>query len=136
MARNPFLTVKLEGPFFKKDPRRTFRQNVRDFMDEVAALGEAEVKAGMRAGEGSRAPVSGGVQPARVSGHVVGRTRSLSGRRWAVSAVVSVSGHGLPRKQAIALKAAAANIERRQRPFARASSRINRIKKDLAEGLN
>lgn len=135
--RNDFVTTKLEGPFFRRDPVKTYRQNVRDFMDQVAKLGEDEVKAAMRSGESRRRPVSSGVQPARVSAHVRGRTTSLAGKRWQVSATVSVSGRTVAgRKQSVALKAAAAEIEKREKAFARASSRINRVRVDLAKGLN
>ena len=130
-------TAEVSGPFFTRDPRKVFRENVKDFMDEVARVGEAEVLAGMRSGEAVRRPISSGVQPARVRAHVVGRTTSLRGKRWQVSAVVSVSGRTVAsRKQAIALRAAASEVERQTKAFSRASSRINRVKKDLAKGLN
>lgn len=125
--------MDMTGPFFDHDPAKTFRRNVRDFMDEVAAIGEAEVKAQLRSGEGSRRPIRG-VTPARVSGHVVGRTSSLSGKRWAVTAVVSPRPTG-SRKQAIAVMAAAAEIEKREHVFRRATARLRKAKTNLLKGL-
>jgi hypothetical protein len=125
--------VDLSGPFFRRDPVRTWRENVRDFMDEIAKTGEAEVKAQLRSGEGRRAPIRG-VTPARVSGHVVGRTSSLSGKRWAATAVISVRPPG-DRRQAIAVAAAAAEIEAREHIFRRASARIRRARTNLLKGL-
>lgn len=119
-------TIDLSGPFFQRDPVKTFRANVREMMDAVAAEGEADAKAQLRAGEGSRAPISAGVSPARVSGHVRGRTRALSGRRWAVTAVVSINNRGLSRRQGIALMAAAARVESQTHAFRRTTSRIRR----------
>jgi hypothetical protein len=123
--------VDLSGPFFRKDPVKTWRANVRDFMDEVAAIGEAEVKAQLQSGQGDRRPLRYG---GRVSDHIVGRTRSLAGRRWAVTAVVSPRPRG-SRREAISLMAAAAEIEAREHVFRRATSRIRRAKTNLLKGL-
>lgn len=128
------VRIEFEGPFFKKDPRKTFRQNVRDFMDEVAELGEAQVQAEMRRGQASRQPMRG-VEPDRVSGHVRGRTKSLKGRRWAVTAVVSVRPDGLTARQAKTLMAAASRIESREHTFRRVASAIRAARTDLLKGL-
>ena len=138
MARTPITTtIDLSGPFFTKDPRRTFLQNVRDLMDVIAREGEADVKAQLRQGEPARAPLSAGLSPARVSGHVRGRVSSLSGRRWAYTAVVSVNNSGLSKKQGIALMAAAAVVERRTGAFKRTGTRLRKAVKraDLTKGL-
>ena len=71
-------TISLKGPFFQADPARTFRQNVRVMMRAVAAEGEADVKAQLRAGESQRYPLGMGM--GRVSHHVVGRVASLTGK--------------------------------------------------------
>jgi hypothetical protein len=123
--------VDMTGPFFRRDPVKTWRDNVKDFMDEVAALGEAEVKAQLRQGEGIRAPLSVG---GRVSNYVVGRTSSLSGKRWAVTAVVSPRPSG-SRREAIAVMAAASEIEAREHVFRTASARLKRAKTNLLKGL-
>lgn len=136
MPRRSPTSIDLSGPFFTKDPRRTFRQNIRDFMDVVAKEGEEDVKTQMRSGEGGRKPMRG-IQPARVSGHVVGRTRSLGNRRWSTTAVVSVNNTGLTQRQGVTLMAAASVLERRHRYFRRTLSRLRKAGKtvDLLKGL-
>lgn len=139
MARTRIVTaISLEGPFFTKDPAKTFRQNVRVLMDEIAELGEADVKAKLRQGEPARRAMRG-IQPDRVSAHVIGRTQNLAGKRWAVSAVVSVNNRGFSPKQGITLMAAAASIERRSHVFRRTTARLRRANKlnraELLKGL-
>jgi hypothetical protein len=98
----PVLAVKLEGPFFTRDPRKTFRQNIRSYMDKVAEVAEADVQArltGSREADVTRAEVQG-------------RTSSLAGKRWAVTARVSVSAAGYTRAEAIRVKAIAAGRKR------------------------
>lgn len=95
----PVLGITLEGPFFARQPSRTFRQNIRVFMDRVAQVGEAEVK---------RRLLTDGREGAHTEPFVLGRTRSLSGRRWACTARVSVSTQGLSAPQAIRRQAIAA----------------------------
>lgn len=139
MARTKTATViSLEGPFFEKDPVKTFRQNVRVLMDNTAELGEADVKAKLRQGEPRRLPMRG-IQPERISGHVIGRTSNLAGKRWAVSAVVSVNKSGSSKRQGTTLMAAAATIERRDHVFRRTTARLRRARKlnqaELLKGL-
>lgn len=118
--------VSMTGPFFRGDPVKTFRQNIRDLMVELTEASERDVKERMR--------------PANVTGYtssrVVGRTRAISGKPWAVTAVVSANTAGLNRRQAIRVKAAASVIESRRHPFRRAATGTRRhIKTDLAKGL-
>jgi hypothetical protein len=130
-------TIKMDGPFFTKDPAKTFRQNVRVMMDAIAAEGEADVRAQLRAGQAQRAVVTG--TGGRVADDAVGRTTSVSGKRWAVTAVVSANRAGLPRAQAISLRAAASVIEGRLHPFRKTKNRIGRSRKtnmsELLKGL-
>jgi len=129
-------TIDLSGPFFRSDPSRTFRQNVRVMMDAVAAEGEADVKAQLRAGEGRRRPVRA---LGRVRVHVVGRTTSLAGKRWAVSAVVSPFNQGLTKRTGTALMAAASEIEGREHVFRKTTNRLRRSRAvnsaELLKGL-
>lgn len=135
MARQTLSwSLEKNGPFFRKDPQKTFRKNVRDFLDEVAELGEAEVQAAMRAGQGNRREMRG-IKPARVSGHVRGRTSSLSGKRWALTAVVSINNSGLSKRQGITLMAAGAEIEKREHVFRRTTARLRKARTDLLKGL-
>jgi hypothetical protein len=121
-------TIDLSGPFFTNDPRKTFRQNVRVLMAAVAAEGESDVKAQLRAGESGRYPISHKVQPSHVSGHVVGRVRSLTGKPWAVTAVVSVNNSGFTKAQGIALMASAAWVESQVHAFRKTTGRIRRAR--------
>lgn len=129
--------VEFEGPFFAHDPKLTFRENVRVWADAVAAAGEAEVRAQMAAGQGSRAPIRR--LGDRVADHVVGRTHGLTGKRWAVSAVVSVDNSRLSRAEGISLMAAAATVERRTRAFSRVRAAVGRARgtniEELLKGL-
>ena len=73
----PKVTVNLSGPFFQRDPGKTLYANIGRMLEGLAEEGERLVK--------SRYPVFTGAGQRGV----VGRTRSLTGKRWAVSAVVS-----------------------------------------------
>jgi hypothetical protein len=123
-------TIDTSGPFFAHDPTKTFRQNARELMDAVADAGQIDVRAQLRAGRASRKPISE-LDDDHVEDYVIGRTRNLAGRRWAVSAVVSVNNNGFSPKQGIALMAAAAVVERQTHAFRRTTGRIRR-----ARGVN
>jgi hypothetical protein len=128
-------SIDKSGPFFKGDPLKDFRSNVREFMDVIADEGERDVAVQLRAGESTRKPISSGVQPARVSAHVVGRTEGL--RDWTYNARVSVRNRGLSDRQGVALMAAASLLEGRTHAFRRTTGRIRRAgrKVDLLKGL-
>jgi hypothetical protein len=130
-------TIHLGGPFFRKDPTKTFRGNVRVMMAAVAAEGEADVKAQLAAGEGGRLPIRR--LGNRVRHHVVGRTRSIAGKQWAVTAVVSVNNSRFTKAQGISLMAAAASVESRVHAFRKTKNRIGRSRKtnmaELLKGL-
>jgi hypothetical protein len=89
----------------------------------------------MRAGESGRLPISAGVTPNRVSGHVVGRTSSLVGKRWQATGVVSVQNRGYSREQGIALMAAASRVERQTGAFRKTTGRLRRAKKANVDAL-
>lgn len=81
-------TVDLTGPFFTKDPRKTFRQNARVMLQAIAEEGEAAVKA--------RAPYytgRSGDPNAHIRDFIRGRVVSLRGKPWALTAVVSSLFH-------------------------------------------
>ena len=120
--------ISFSGPFFSKDPRKTVRSNIRDMLDGVADAMEQDVKGQI---QGRSMPHSIGW----TLDHIRGRTESLSGKRWALSAVVSADSSGMDRRMAIRTKAAAASIERRWHPFRRTSRALRLAKADLARGL-
>jgi len=118
--------IKLDGPFFVGDPARTFRANIRAFMDEVAAQGAADVRAQLAVGASNRRPIRA-LPATRVGDHVRGRTSALSGRRWAVTAVVSVNNSGWSQAQGISVMAAASRVEGQTGAFRRTASRLRRL---------
>ncbi len=153
MARRPLLALEYEGPFFENDPRKTLRQNIRALMDRVAEIGEKEVRRRVAMAPRSTAG------PSYSARFVTGRTRSLAGRRWATTAVVSAYGGindaGLPKREAIRVQASLAgrhvattsggrNIgttrghEGTARVFARTATGLRRAMRevDLTKGLD
>lgn len=126
MARRTQSIIDTSGPFFTKDPTKSFRGNIRDLMDAIAREGEGDVKVQLRQGENGRYPLGGGIRPGRVSGWIVGRTVNRIGRRWQVTAVVSVNNSGLTSEQGITLMAAASYLEGQLHVFRRTTSRLRR----------
>jgi hypothetical protein len=97
-ARRTSAAITYDGPFFSPDREKTYRQNIRLLMDRVAEVGEADVRARLavaRRGNDSGSAIA----------YVRGRTSSLTGRRWAVSAVISADTSSLDRAGAIAVQA-------------------------------
>lgn len=71
------VEVDLTGPFFTADVAKTLRENMRQALEGLAEEGERLVK--------SQFPVYTG----RGRAGVVGRVKSLDGRPWFLTAVVS-----------------------------------------------
>lgn len=82
------LEVELTGPFFQVDPRKTFRANAKVLLTAIAQEGEKEVKARSPYYTGSK-----GDPTSHIRDDIVGRTKSLSGKPWALTAVVSSLFH-------------------------------------------
>lgn len=126
--------IMLEGPFFERDPAKTFRQNARRLMDSLASEGEADVRSQIAGQAGSMPHYTGWTADT-----VQGRTSSLTGRRWALSLVISANTAGMDRKDAIRTKAAGASIERRWHPFRKTARAMRRSRAllvaDLTRGL-
>jgi hypothetical protein len=123
MTRVVIQRVDFTGPFFTKDPAKTLRQNIADMMDRLAAEGERDVKQ----------QISG--YTGWTHSRVRGRTSSLGGKRWAVTAVISTDTSGMSARDAIRTKAAAASIERRFHPFRRTSTALRRARAVVAANL-
>lgn len=80
------MTIELQGPFFTADPVKTYRQNIRSLMDDLARAAEDEVKARLRPGPAADA----------ARGYIRGRTHSYKdGHRWATYMVVSSTDRSL-----------------------------------------
>lgn len=131
-------SIDKTGPFFTHDPAKTFRANARVMLTALAEEGQEDVRVQLRQGEGSRAPIR--LLGGRVSGHAIGRVRSLGGKPWALTAVISVNNSGFSARQGISLMAAAASLERRFHSFRRTASRLRSARAvnraELTKGLN
>lgn len=82
----PKLTVDLSGPFFTKDPAKTFRENVRRMLEGLAEEGANTVRAAWPKGSTPADP-----HPGAGAAGTIGRIKSLSGKPWAMTAVVSAT---------------------------------------------
>lgn len=122
--------VELDGNFFHKDPAKTLYRNIRDLMDQLAEWGEGDVRSQIETHHRGMPNWTGWTLD-----HVKGRTSSLGGKRWAVSAVVSANTAGMSAKDAIRTKAAAATIERRWHPFRRTAGRMRSARPLLSANL-
>jgi hypothetical protein len=136
MARRTLPTaIEFDGPFFTKQARLSYLANVRAFMDELAAVGEADIKAQIAA-----IPPRG-IRTGRTRERYRGRTVSLAGKRWQYTLVISPDTTGLGGAEAKAVMAAASEIEQRHRVVRRTKARLLRLirslrNRDLTKGLN
>jgi len=139
MARAPSLrttritSIHYDGPFFTKDPRKTFRQNIRTMMRAIAEEAQQDIETQMRHNQGRRAPIA--ELGDHVSSHVVGRVKSLRGKPWQVTAVISVNNTGFTPAQGISLMAAASEVESQTGAVKRTTSRIRKSRKVNAAEL-
>lgn len=124
--------VELKGPFFTKDVRKTFRQNARVMLEAIAVEGEAAVKA--------RAPYytgRGGDPNAHIRDHIRGRVKSLRGKPWALTAVVSSLFH-FYNKQGGKHYGYGRKLERKSRFFRRGVATVRKQRREaerLLRGL-
>lgn len=75
--------IEYSGPFFEKDPVKTFRGNLRGLVESLAQDGERMVKAELP--RSAEAP--------HYADHVIGRAKALKGKSWRMSAVVTGTLH-------------------------------------------
>lgn len=127
-------TVRQDGPFFRGDPAKTFRHNLHDMMEDIAARGRDDVIGAMVATESERAPIR--ALGDRVADHVVGELRKRpAGPPY--TAVVFVRNSGFTQREARSLMAAASQVEGSIHAFRRTFGRIKGvIKADPFKGLN
>lgn len=121
--------IEFSGPFFTKDIKKTIRTNIRhELLDKIASEGENSIRNAM--------PHKSGATAAGVRG----RTKSLGGKQWQLTAVISQtrifpwkvhrsgSGNEIYR---------GGRLEAKQHQFRRVGSALRRaIKADLTKGLN
>lgn len=127
--------VTLEGPFFVKNPGKTFYQNLGDMLAKLAEEMQTEVEAQIAA-HASEMPFYTGWS----HDHAVGYTTSAkTGKHWATWAAVGSVTAGMGRDDARRTKAAAASIERRFHPYRNVKAGVYRaralITADLTRGL-
>lgn len=77
--------ITYSGPLFEKDIRKTFRQNARNLVETIAEDAEALVEANLTPGHGR---LTG-----RYAESVEARVKSLGGKPWALTAVVTATRH-------------------------------------------
>jgi hypothetical protein len=119
-------SIQFKGPFFDRDPAKTFRANGRKMIAAAVAEGERDVIAQMQRGQGDRERIR--LLGDRVSDHVIGRVKSLGGKPWAVTGVVSVNNSGFSPAEGVSLMAAASRVEAQTHAFRRTASRLRRAR--------
>lgn len=132
---NPYVgvtaKVTLDGNFFRRDPGKTLRANVRDMLDALAAEMEKEVK-GIIGGAAGAMPRYTGWSYQHTRGYT---TSGVTGRRWQTWAAVSAYTADLSKVPAIRTKAAAATIEKRFHPYRRVRGGVYRLRPVLTANL-
>lgn len=129
---NRAFRVDFKGPFFQRDPIKMVKANITAMMDALGQEGERDVRSQIAA-----LPMAHST--GHTAAHVRGRVRSLTGKPWKATAVVSVQVAGMTRAKAIRTKAAASSIEGRWHPFRKTTAAMKRsravIAADLTKGL-
>jgi hypothetical protein len=122
----PKLQVDLSGPLFSRDVKKTVRQNIRRMLEGLAEEGERLAR--------SAWPVLTGAG----RDHTEGRVRSLTGKPWFLTAVISAQ-HVYPWPNGGAKQYRGGKAERRVGMFRRTATAIRRsravISANLVEGL-
>ncbi len=142
MAR-PSLYTKIDtsGPFFTKNPGKTFRANARSMLRAMAVEAEESIVSNLKSSDGGRAPISAGVKPAHVSGHVRAGVPHTPGKSQTgvIKVNVYVPNFGFSAKQGRALMAAYSRVEAKTRIFRRTTSALRRARSlnvgELLKGL-
>lgn len=129
------VSVQLEGDFFRHDPSKTLRGNIKDMLDALADEMEGLVKGEVASHAGSMPFYTGWSHD-----HVEGYTTSPNtGKRWGLWAAVGSVTAGMSKTDAIRTKAAAAGIERRWHPYRRVKGAVYRsravVSANLTKGL-
>ena len=140
MARKPlYTTIDLSGPFFTKDPSKTFRANARSMMRALVIEAQVDIDAQLIPGDSSRAEVSA------LGGHVSSRVAAGvpytpgHSKTGAILANVYVPNWGYTPKQARSLMAAYSRVAKTTGAFKRTAQRLRKAKAlnvaELLKGL-
>jgi hypothetical protein len=141
VARRTYRTITYDGPFFTKDPTKTFRGNARSMLRQMALEGARDVRAQLIPGEATRRPISVEIPRRRVSQHVAASVPYTPGASKVgnILANVYVPNFGYSRKQGVALMAAYAEVARQTGAFPTTTRRLRRSRKanaaELLKGL-
>jgi hypothetical protein len=123
------VSIDVSGPFFQRDPKKTVRQNIRRMLEGLAAEGERGVQSQFGGHIVSGLGVTG----------VKGRVQSLSGKAWAMTAVISQQ-HVYPWPSGGSRQYRGGKLEARYGMFRRTASAMRRsravISANLTEGLD
>jgi hypothetical protein len=129
MARGTTTTIDLTGPFFQYDPVKRYAANVIDMLEAFAEEGESDVRAQASPYSASGAFVEG----------VRGRVRSLGGKQWKATAVISET-HVYPWPGGASKQYRGGKHEAKHGFFRKTKSRLNRSRAvnraELTKGLN
>ena len=109
-------TIDLSGPFFQYDPRKRLSENIQTMLEAVAEEGEQDVRAQVAA-----AGYAGG----NFYEGVTGRVRSIGGKHWLRTAVVSQT-HVYPWPNGGQKQYRGGKLEARRGVFRKTKSRLNR----------
>ena len=94
-------TIDISGPFFSKDPTKTFAENVQKMLEAMAREGEEDAKAQVSGLAGRMSHYTGWTTRT-----ITGRVKNKSGKHWRKTAVVSAFSGGMAASDAIRTNAA------------------------------
>lgn len=139
MATRLYTTIDTTGPFFSKDPAKTFRSNARSMMRALAIEGQVDIRQQLMTGNASRQPVR--QLGDHVSDHVSAGVpytpaKSTTG---VIKVNVYVPNFGYTKKQGQSLMAAYSRVEKQTHAFRRTTARLRKAKAintaELLKGL-
>ena len=122
-------TIDLSGPFFEKDPVKTLSENVQTMLEAVAKEGESDVAAQAAGHQKSGAFYRG----------IEGRVRSVAGKHWLRTAVVSET-HVYPWPGGGSKQYRGGKLEAKYHMFRTTATRLRRSRAvnqaELTKGMN
>lgn len=122
-------TISLSGPFFERDPAKTLSENIQTMLEAVAEEGERDVKA----------QAASHIYTGAFQAGVEGRVRSIAGKHWLRTAVVSQTHvyrwpNGGPKQYRGGKLEARYGMFKRTATRLRSSAAVNRA--ELTKGMN
>jgi len=137
MARKPmYTTISRDGPFFARNPGKTFRANARSMMRAIAIEGQVDIIQQLLSGDSGRAPIR--QLGDHVSAHVAAGVPYTPGKSQTgqIKVNVYVPNFGYSKREGQSLMAAYSRVERQTKAFSRTTRRLRSAKKlNVAELL-